>query len=133
MSGLVLRLKPHEKVLVNGVILQNGEKAAKIRVRSNDVRILRTRDALEPEDANTPLKRIYYIAQLALAGEADQEEAKQQLLQGLEAVSEIFCGNAASKIDRAHQGALDKKFFVVMRSVKSLFKLEEELLMRAAG
>ena len=59
MTGLVIKLKPNEKVLVNGVILQNGDRAARIRVRSENVSILRARDAISKEDANTPLKRVY--------------------------------------------------------------------------
>ena len=46
MTGLVIKLKPNEKVLVNGVILQNGDRAARIRVRSENVSILRARDAI---------------------------------------------------------------------------------------
>ena len=128
MTGLVLRLKPFEKVLVNGVLLQNGDRSAKIRVRSKDVSVLRTRDAIRPEEANTPLKRIYYIAQLALAGEASIEESRIQIISGLDAVESIFRGDAAEKVRRARQGALEGKFFVVMRAVNSLFDAEERLL-----
>lgn len=131
MTGLVIKLKPNEKVLVNGVILQNGDRAASIRVRSNDVSILRARDAIQKEDANTPLKRIYYIAQLAMAGEAEAEAAMQQILQGLEPLKSIFAGAASSEIARAINAANDRKFFVVMRAVKKLFPLEEALLQRA--
>ncbi len=128
MTGLVLRLKPFEKVLVNGVILQNGERSAKIRVRSKDVSVLRKRDAIRAEDANTPLKRVYYIAQLALAGEASPDEARTQIISGLDAVETIFQGEAGEKVRRAKQGARDGKFFVVMRSVNSLFDTEQRLL-----
>lgn len=131
MTGLVIKLKPNEKVLVNGVILQNGDRAASIRVRSNDVSILRARDAIQKEDANTPLKRIYYIAQLAMAGEAEAEAAMQQILQALEPLKSIFAGAASSEIARAINAANDRKFFVVMRAVKKLFPLEEALLQRA--
>lgn len=131
MTGLVIKLKPNEKVLVNGVILQNGDRAASIRVRSNDVSILRARDAIQKEDANTPLKRIYYIAQLAMAGEAKTDEAVQQILQGLEPLKTIFAGEASSEITRALEAAEEQKFFVVMRAVKKLFPIEEALLQRA--
>ena len=131
MTGLVIKLKPNEKVLVNGVILQNGDRAASIRVRTSDVSILRARDAMQKEDANTPLKRIYYIAQLAMAGEAETELAAQQVLQGLEPLKAIFGGEASGELERAADAAKDQKFFVVMRAMKKLFPLEEALLHRS--
>lgn len=133
MTGLVIKLKPNEKVLVNGVILQNGDRAASIRVRSNDVSILRARDAIQKDEANTPLKRIYYIAQLAMAGEAEAETAAKEILQGIEPLKSIFAGEEALiELSRAADAANDRKFFVVMRAAKKLFPLEEALLHRAA-
>jgi flagellar protein FlbT len=131
VTGLVIKLKPNEKVLVNGVILQNGDKAARIRVRSSDVAILRARDAMLKEDANTPLKRVYYIAQLAMAGEAEPQLAIKQILEGLQPLKSIFFGEAGEDLMRAGDAAREAKFFVVMRAVKRQFEFERALLERA--
>ncbi|GJL92634.1 flagellar biosynthesis repressor FlbT [Hyphococcus sp.] len=131
MTGLVIKLKPNEKVLVNGVILQNGDRAARLRVRTSDVSILRARDAIQKEDANTPLKRVYYIAQLALAGEADPDRAAGEILQGLAPLKSIFPGEAGEDVVRAIEAAHEQKFFVVMRAVKRHFEFERALLERA--
>ena len=128
MTGLVIKLKPNEKLLVNGVIMQNCDRATKLRVRSTDVSILRARDAIRPESANTPLRRIYYIAQLALAGEAGPEAANEQIQNGIAPLRSIFSGEALDALDRASDGAKEHKFFVVMRAVKKLFDLEAALL-----
>lgn len=131
MTGLVIKLKPNEKVLVNGVLLQNGDRAARIRVRSSNVSILRARDAIPKEEANTPLKRVYYVAQLALAGEADPDQAVSELIQGLSALKGVFPGDAGEDVLRALEAAQEKKFFVVMRALKRHFEFEEALLKRA--
>lgn len=133
MTGLVIKLKPNEKVLVNGVMLQNGDRATRLRVRSNDVSILRARDAITKEDANTPLKRVYYIAQLALAGEADADQAAGEILQGLAPLKSIFPGEAGEDVYRAIGAAQEKKFYVVMRAVKRHFDFEQALLERMPG
>lgn len=130
MTGLVIKLKPNEKVLVNGVMLQNGDRATRLRVRSSDVSILRARDAITKDDANTPLKRVYYIAQLALAGEADSAQAVEEILQGLSPLRSIFPGEAGEDVDRAIAAAGEGKFFVVMRAVKRHFEFEQALLER---
>ena len=132
MTGLVLKLQPNEKFLINGVVLQNGERATKLRVRTRDVALLREKDALKPEEANTPLKRVYYIAQLALAGEADRAEAQRQITTGLSALSTVFGGETSAAIARAQNAAQSAKFHVVMRTVRSLFAVEQALLRPAA-
>ncbi|NOX83316.1 MAG: flagellar biosynthesis repressor FlbT [Alphaproteobacteria bacterium] len=133
MTGLVLKLKPNEKVLVNGVLLQNGDRAARIRVRSSNVSILRSRDAISPQDANTPLTRIYYIAQLALAGQAKPDEAMRQVRDGIDQLSKIFTGHSAQELARARSAAGEEKFFLVMRALKRLFPIEKAMLARREG
>ena len=32
MSGLVLKLGPHERVLINGAVIENGEKRSRLAV-----------------------------------------------------------------------------------------------------
>ena len=76
----------------------------------------------------TPLKRIYYIAQLALAGEVNLDEAAQQIEVGLLDVKTVFERTNQQEIDRAFEGLRLRKFFVVMRALKKLFFLEEQLL-----
>ena len=80
MSGLVLKLGPRERIMVNGVVLENGDRRARINILTPDAHVLRLRDAIHPTEATTPVRRVCYIAQLALAGEADPEEARRQIL-----------------------------------------------------
>jgi flagellar biosynthesis repressor protein FlbT len=49
MSGLVLKIAPGERFIVNGALLENGDKPARIRISDGNVRILRCQDALHPD------------------------------------------------------------------------------------
>ena len=84
MSGLVLKLGPRERIMINGVVMENGDRRARLNVLTPDANVLRLRDAIHPDEAKTPVRRVCYIAQLVLAGEADPEEARRQLLRGIE-------------------------------------------------
>lgn len=44
MPGLILKLRANEEILVNSVLMQNGDRNARLIVRSRDARILRLRD-----------------------------------------------------------------------------------------
>lgn len=90
MSGLVIKLAPHERLLINGAVIQNGEKRGKISILSANVKILRLKDAMHPLDSNTPLKRLIHIAQLALSGDDDFDSVKQDLTDGINKIIKVF-------------------------------------------
>jgi len=56
---LKLSLKPGERFVVNGAVLQNGDRRA-VLLLQNKASILREKDIIQPEEADTPIKRIYF-------------------------------------------------------------------------
>jgi flagellar protein FlbT len=119
MTGLVLKLRPFEKLLVNGVILQNGERATRLRVRTAGASILRLRDAIHPEQAKTPLERVYYVAQLAVAGAADAAAARIEILAALDAeMNEERTEEVRGHLVKAREAADAGRLFSVMRSLR---------------
>ena len=128
-GGLVLRLRPHEKFLVNGVVIENGDRRARLRVKTNDAHILRIRDALHPDDANTPAKRLYYAAQLVVTGEADPEKAKEEIVPALETLRAAFGDRlCVDELNEALEEARAGRFYNVMRRLARVIPQEEALL-----
>ncbi len=70
--GLRLRLRPGEMFVVNGCVIQNGERRNTVTI-SNFGQVLRARDILQPDEAKTPVARIYLAIQSFLLdpGEVD--------------------------------------------------------------
>ncbi len=127
MTGLVLKLKPFEKLLINGAILQNGPRATRLRVRTSGASVLRLRDALHPQDINTAAGKIYYIAQLAIAGEANAAGAEEEIL----ALVTAALGAAPDDrllpaLMRAQAAATARKFYVVMRAMRPFLSADAE-------
>jgi flagellar protein FlbT len=56
---LKLSLKPQEKFVLNGAVLTNGDKRTSL-VLQNKACVLREKDIMQPEGANTPARRIYF-------------------------------------------------------------------------
>ncbi|MGF1463742.1 MAG: flagellar biosynthesis repressor FlbT [Maricaulaceae bacterium] len=56
---LKLSLKPGEKFVLNGAVVQNGDRRATL-VLQNRASVLREKDILQPDEADTPAKRIYF-------------------------------------------------------------------------
>lgn len=129
MAGLVLSLKPNEKFLVNGALLENGPKRGQICIVDDNVNVLRMSDAIHPDQATTPIKRIYYAAQLILSGDNDPIETKPDLNSGLVALAHVFDGTDYLKNVSKARIALDNdRFYSVMCALKPLLDLEETML-----
>ncbi len=92
MPGLILKLRAHEQILVNGVVMQNGDRNTRLIIKTPDANILRLRDAIHPDDVDTPVKRVCYIAQLAVAGEVEPEQAVDQLGSGIAQLQDALSG-----------------------------------------
>jgi flagellar biosynthesis repressor protein FlbT len=62
--ALKVDLKPHEKIIVGSCVITNTEQRAKLLIQGDRVPILREKDILTPETADTPAKLIYLAVQL---------------------------------------------------------------------
>ncbi|MGR3660064.1 MAG: flagellar biosynthesis repressor FlbT [Paracoccaceae bacterium] len=132
MSGLVLKLGPRERLLVNGAVIENGERRSRLTVITPGANILRLRDALHPEEINTPVRRVCYIAQLVLSGDAKPEDAKLQLLRGIEQLSQVFQDlDSRQLLAQATHSVIESQYYQTLKSLRSLMPREERLL--AAG
>ncbi len=60
---LRLTLRPHERVVIAGAVVQNGESRATLRIE-NEVPVLRESDIMRPSDVRTPCERIVLAVQL---------------------------------------------------------------------
>ena len=132
MTGLVLKLGPHERVLINGAVIENGEKRSRLAVMTPNANILRLRDAIHPEAVNTPVRRVCYIAQLVLTGDADPEDAKLQLLRGIEQLSQVLTDfDSRSQLTLASRSVMENQHYQALKALRSLLPREERLF--AAG
>lgn len=129
MSGLVLKLGPHERVLINGAVIENGEKRSRLAVMTPNAHILRLRDAIHPEEVTTPVRRVCYIAQLVLSGDADAGEARLQLLRGIEQLSQVLTDHdSRQQLTVASRAVLDDQHYQVLKALRSLLPREERLM-----
>ncbi len=132
MTGLVLKLGPLERVLINGAVIENGEKRSRLAIVTPNANILRLRDAIHPEQVNTPVRRVCYIAQLVLTGDADPAEARPQLLRGIEQLSQVLTDHdSRTQLTAASRAVLDEQHYQVLKALRSLLPREERLF--AAG
>lgn len=129
MSGLVLKLGPRERVLVNGAVIENGDRRSRLAILSPDANILRLRDAIHPEEAKTPVRRVCYAAQLVLTGDAKPEEAKLGLLRRIEELSQVFTdADSRRHLTQATRALVDDQHYQCLKALRALLPREDRLL-----
>ena len=128
MSGLVLKLSPKERVLVNGAVIENGDRRSRLSIMTPGAHILRLRDAIHPEEAKTPVRRVCYAVQLVLSGDSDPEDVQFQLLRQIEELSQVFTDpDSRRNLAEAGQSLIDDHHYKCLKSLRSLLPREDRL------
>jgi len=123
---LTINLKPHERLIVNGVVIENSGPAAKILVHNNAA-LLREKDIVTEEQANTPARRIYFAIQCQYLFPAKGDvflPIIDKFLGEFEQAAPSTGGLIAEM--RAH--VLEGQFYRALKSAKQLITREQEIL-----
>ena len=129
MGRLVIKLNPKERLLVNGAILENGDKRCRLTVLSKDSRVLRLKDAIDPQTADTPVKRAICFTQFLVADADRPIERKEKVKKELERLETAFRGTIGGDIVKDAQAALNaNNTYGCLKLLKALLPLESNLL-----
>jgi len=125
---LKLTLKASEKIIVNGAVLTNGSTKTTFTIENSAV-ILRQKDILQAEDANTPAKRIYFYIQLAYLDEEGREEhleTMRQLVQDF--LRAVPTAEVAHLIEPLGVDVTIGNYFQALKQCRKLIAFEETRL-----
>ena len=128
MSGLILKLAPGERVLVNGAVIENGDRRARLAIKSPNANILRLKEAIHPDAVTTPVARVCYLAQLILSEDVAPADGRSDLLRGIEQLSQVFDDrDSRLALDDATTEAIQGNYYQVLRRLRSLLPREARL------
>lgn len=134
MSGLVLKLAPKERVLVNGAVIENGDRRSRLSIMTPDAHILRLRDAIHPEEANTPVRRVCFATQLILSGDSKPDTARLPLLRRIEELSQVFTdADSRASLAEATDALIKDQHYHCLKALRSLLPREDRLMAARAG
>ncbi|MFT5796032.1 MAG: flagellar protein FlbT [Ascidiaceihabitans sp.] len=129
MSGLIIKLSPKERILINGAVIENGDRRSRMTIMTPDANILRLRDAIHPEDAKTPVRRVCYAIQLVLTGDTTVEDARLSLLRSIEELSQVFVDlDSRRHLDIASSALVNGDHYHCLKALRTLLPREDRLL-----
>ena len=126
--ALKITLKPSEKFVINGAVVINGDRRSSLLIQ-NKVSILREKDVMQPKDANTPVKRIYFDVMMMYLDDAEHEqymeEFTQRVTEFMEAISnQDAMAKCVAIIDDVNKG----QYYGALMTCKKLLPFEMERL-----
>ncbi len=128
--ALKVELKPGERVIIGDSLITNSDQRTRLYIEGR-APILREKDILTPETANTPAKRVYLAVQLMyLRGDMqtlrkDYAELTGDLVEAAPSTTKF--------IDDINNEILTGSLYKALKVTKKLIAYEEELLAHATA
>jgi flagellar protein FlbT len=125
---LKLSLKPGEKFVLNGAVLTNGDKRASLVIQ-NKACLLRERDIMQPEEATTPVRRIYFPIMMMYLEPAQTDEYHTEFaLRMTEFMGAIRSGAVLATCVEISRDVMSGAYYKALMACKKLFDFERERL-----
>ena len=125
---LKLSLRPGERFVVNGAVVQNGDRRGAL-ILQNKASVLREKDIMQPDEATTPARRVYYPIMLLYLDEGDQEQSYQEFAMRLaEFTSAVRNPEALADCVGVSREVMSGEFYKALMRCRKLMAYEDELL-----
>jgi len=123
--ALKVELKPGEKIIIGDCVVTNHEQRTRLTIDGR-VPILREKDILTPQRADTPAKRIYLALQLMYTSKEprDYHELYFSLVRDIT----IAAPSVWPHIESINNHILTGEMYKALKDAKKLIEYEQELL-----
>ena len=127
--ALRIELKPHERFILGGAVLQNGDTRSELIVENN-VPILRGKNILSLEDADTPCKRVYFLIQLMYVEGGNLAEHQDDYWALVRDIVEA-APSVLGLIDAINEHIVGGRYYDALKLTRKLINEEERLIHHA--
>lgn len=130
--ALKIALKPGEKFVINGAVVQNGDRRTTLMIH-NRSSILREKDILRAEEADTPARRIYFAIQMMYLERGSEQIYYKEFVQRIaEFINAIRNEEALNTCTQVIELIHEKDYYEGIVLCRKLLKFEETRLNLAA-
>ncbi|MEP0519342.1 MAG: flagellar biosynthesis repressor FlbT [Hyphomicrobiales bacterium] len=128
--SLRVELKPFEKMIVGKTVITNGEQRTKLTIDGHTP-ILRAKDIILPEDANSPARRVALVVQTMYLSDTPETHHSDYF----KLINEIVeaAPSTIEYIEPINNLILTNELYKALRAAKALIAYEGELLKHATS
>ena len=126
--ALKITLKPQERMIIGGAVITNGNTKCDLNIE-NKVPLLREKNILKEEDANSPGRRIYFVIQLMYI---DQENLTVHHKAYWDLVTDFIqaAPSAIPLIKEISELIVSNKYYGALKLADKLIDYEQEVIRR---
>lgn len=123
--ALIIDLKPGEKILIGEAVIINDNQRTRLNI-TGDAPILREKDVMKEEDADTPCKKIYFLVQCMYLARDPKEYFNKYFNQ----IKEIQSAAPTTSLFfmKINDMILAGHYYKAMKEARELIAHEEELV-----
>jgi len=129
--ALKITLKPGERMIIGGAVVTNGNSTSCDLVIENKTPILRQKDILTEEKADSPCRRIYYAIQLMYIDEGNLA-AYHKVYWDLVRDFVHAAPSTVAMIDSINEHILHRRYYQALKLTKRLIDYEQEAIERVS-
>ena len=122
---LKITLKPKEQMIIDGAVVRNAGLTAHLLIE-NDVPILREKDILAENDAQSPCRQIYFAIQLMYIDEQNLTTYYEAYWKLVKDIVKILPG-AVGLVDQINECIISRKYYQALKLTNQLIDFEEEV------
>jgi len=126
--ALVIDLKPAERIIIGNALITNDNNRTRLHIEG-DAPILREKDILRQEEANSPCKRIYMSIQLMYLAH-NPAEMHELYFEQVRAVQNAAPSTATFFL-KINDYIMNNQYYKALKEARSLIDHEQEILANA--
>lgn len=123
---LLIDLKPGEKVIINGAVIENAGANTKLRIH-NESNILRQKEILPNGDIATPAARVYFCLQCAYIF-PEKRDHYLDLYRSYLAEYLAACPSASDIGTEINEAVASEHYYKALKASRKLLKHEAQVL-----
>ncbi len=125
---LKISLKPGEKFVLNGAVVENGDRRANL-VLKNKASVLREKDILQEEEVTTPVRRIYFpIMMMYLSDKSDDALYDEFVLRMNEFMGVVADPEVLARCVSVSRDVMAGEYYKALMGCRKLMSYEAERL-----
>ena len=128
LMALVIDLKPAERIIIGNALITNDNNRTRLHIEG-DAPILREKDILRQEEANSPCKRIYMSIQLMYLAH-NPAEMHELYFEQVRAVQNAAPSTATFFL-KINDYIMNNQYYKALKEARSLIDHEQEILANA--
>ena len=130
---LKLSLKPGEKFVLNGAVVQNGDRGG-VLILQNKASVLREKDIMQAEDVTTPARRIYFPIMMMYLDEASAPKFYDEMAMRItEFMGATRNPDVLAECVAASRHVLAREYYKALMSARKIVEYEERVLNVGSG